>query len=102
MRLMRRPPKPVRRYAEYDPNGREPDPAASVSGDCLRVTIEVSVEGLISRWADEQGLSLDEARGAFKAGVRDAVTPELLGRLLAELNETVGAGRLHYITARTA
>jgi hypothetical protein len=98
MRLLRRKPKPVRRYAEYNRTGRKPDPLASVSGDCLRVTIEISVESLISRWTD-QGMSLDEARRAFKARVREAVTPELLGQLRADINRVIGEERIHYITA---
>jgi hypothetical protein len=40
-------------------------------------------------------MSLEEARRAFKARVREAVTPELLGQLRADINRVVGEGRIH-------
>jgi hypothetical protein len=87
------------RYAEYDLSGRTPDPRATISGDSLRVTIEVNVESLISLWARDRGVPVEQARRDFKAAVRGAIDQDFLERVRSHLNGSLGGEPVHYITA---
>jgi hypothetical protein len=105
--LLRRPrPRRTayRRYAEYDPSGRVPDPRAAISGDSLRVTIEVNVESLIIFWARDRCVPVEQARRDFKAAVRSAVNQDFLQRVGSHLNASLGGdpvdhSPVHYVTA---